>query len=409
MRRLRTLLALLTLLLPMWAPTQGRPGGDQTVRMIARTLDRLGEKAIAKRLIQDYTQTHRVRFTDLGGDGVNAETGANRQGVNTMDLDESMLKIADLQRLLNVRPYGDSSPLVSAAVTIFHEYQHMDQKSPKNTPKFEDPAWRATDQALTRWIKNLESEWSNLKQAPASPDRTKRLQEVTDLLKRLLAESATLKDGVLANEKNGSLTKGLKWGFDGSATRIRSVLASISKAAPAVAATPKPGKGWLLVEVVDYPLKGEPGNYNITYGRGAIGMGWALGSDVFGFRCSWSEPPKEIRPGDRVSLDLSIAITANAGDQYSANGNFSVWFDHPDVEPGSVIRPVGFRNDKGETGGFDVHHKGAKDGDSASRTVWVDASALGAGGDGAKIALIVCAYNGRNVGTKYIYEWKALP
>lgn len=408
-RVLWTLALLLGLTAESGAPPTPQQGSEMTtIRWIARTLDRLGEKETAKRLITDYTQTGRVRFTDLGGDGVNAETGPSRRGGNEMDLDRSYLKIADLERLLVKRPYGSSSTLVSAAATIYHEYQHMDQNRPQNTPKYEDPAWQATDAALARWTAQLEREWATVKRQPPSAARTQKLQEIGDLVRQVLAEASGLQDGITRNEASGTLSRGLPWKIGSTIAKLRTLTAEIKKGVSGGGSLPAPtlntADGWYLVEVVDYSQKPSDANYALAYGRGSIGWRWSLGEDVFGFRCTWSEPPKVIRVGDRIEIDISVSITENVGDYYSANGNFTIWFDRPDIEPGSAGSPIGFTNSKGETGGIDVSHRGAKTGASTGRRVYVDASSLPKAG---RVALIVSAYNGRVAGTKYIYEWRS--
>lgn len=379
-----------------------------TVRLIARTLDRLGEKEMAKRLLRDYTQDRRVTFDDLGGDGVNAETGRGSGGKNEMTLDRSMLRIAELERILAKRPYGASSPLVSAAVTIFHEYQHMDQQNPRNTPKFEDPAWKATDEALARWADRLQTEWKAINAWPPSANRTAKLQEIGDLVKQLIGESATIKEGIQRNVTDGILSSGIPWKIDSTVKKLKALQSA--KPGSGGPVPPKPaGKAWVLVEVVDFNQKPTDASYVLSYGRGSIGWRWSLGPDTFGFQSTWSEPPRVIDPGSRITLDIAVSITANTGNQYSANGNFAVWFDRPDIDPGFAGSPISFTNDRGEGGGFDVSHANAKAGSSMSRKVWVDASKLPAGRDGARIALITCAYIGRVAGTKYIYEWKQVP
>jgi hypothetical protein len=177
----------------------------------------------------------------------------------------------------------------------------------------------------------------------------------------------------------------------------------------ASAQTVGPAGGWVQVQVDDFDTRPTDANYVLSYGRGGIGWRWSLNKDVFAFKATWTEPPKVIAPTDRVRISISVSITENAGQDYSANGNFSIFFDQPDVEPGSVSSPIGFGNDKGETGGIDVSHRGGTPGSSVSREVWVDAASLPRGSDGARIALLVSAYIGRTAGTRYVYEWRAPP
>ena len=109
---------LLALLLATLGFAQGA-SADATIRILARTLNRLGEKDVAKRLITDY-QAGRVRFSDIGEAGVNAETGRERGG-NRMDLDLNVRKLGEQEKLLAKRPYGASSLAVMYAATVLHE------------------------------------------------------------------------------------------------------------------------------------------------------------------------------------------------------------------------------------------------------------------------------------------------
>jgi hypothetical protein len=163
-------------------------------------------------------------------------------------------------------------------------------------------------------------------------------------------------------------------------------------------------QAWQLVEIVDYEQPPADKEYRLTYARGSIGWRWALGNDAWAFVATWSPPPETIRPGDRVTVDFQVVTTQDVGEAYSAGGSFALFFDRPDIEPGSAGAPIGFTNDKGETGSAEVRHRIASP--PVARTVWVDASKLGAGRPGARVALIAAAYNGRVAGTKYVYEWR---
>ena len=177
---------------------------------------------------------------------------------------------------------------------------------------------------------------------------------------------------------------------------------SAPTAAPPPPAPPPPAAAaWQLVEVVDYAKSPTDAAYRLAYGRGSITLSWALGDDAWTMKCGWSEPPKTIVPGERVTMEFFAATTQDVGDYYSAGGGCSMFFDKPDVEPGSVIAPVAFTNDKGESANVDLRHR-VKTPD-VSRTVWAQ---LPAGRPGARMALLVHAFNGRGAGTKYLYEWK---
>jgi hypothetical protein len=163
-------------------------------------------------------------------------------------------------------------------------------------------------------------------------------------------------------------------------------------------------QAWQLVEIVDYDTP-PGGGYTLGYSRGAIAWNWTLNDDAWGFVSTWSAPPQTIGPRDRATIEFTVATNQDTGNQYSAGGSFAMFFDRPDIEPGFAGAPISFTNEKGEGGGVDVRH-GVKT-PAVARRVWVDGARLGTGRPGARVALIVAAYNGRIAGTKYIYEWRA--
>lgn len=178
--------------------------------------------------------------------------------------------------------------------------------------------------------------------------------------------------------------------------------AATGDAAGGGSAPATPGGAWELVEVVDYSQAPGDSNYRLSYGRGSIGWRWTMNKDAFGFNATWSPPPQVIRPGERVEMSFAVAVTEDTGDDYFAGGTFSMFFDRPEVEPGSVISPIHFTNDAGESANVEVRHR--EKSPPVSRKVW---ASLPAGQPGDRLALLVDAYNGRSAGTKYIYEWKA--
>lgn len=394
------------------------PAQDTSIRYIARTLNRLGETATAQRLLNDYFNTKKVVISDLSGEGtgVNSRTGRKYTvvGRNEMELHISVEAIGQSERSVARRPYGPSSPLVQWAATVMHEYVHMGQVGPKNVPRFEDPAYHAMDDTFARWAERLRTEAAAVQSLPSSPERTAKLRETGDLVNCVLSEAGSYEEAIGRSVAENKLSKGQTFRIGQTLAALRSVKTSLAGGSQALAtAKPKPGtvpfKGWVLVQVDDFNKPPSDANYKLGYGRGSINWGWSLNKDVFNFTSTWSEPPKVIKPGDRVNMTIGVAVTANSGTDYSANGTFAVWFDRPDIEPGSVGAPIGFRNDKGEGGSFAVSHKQSISGSTYQRDVWADFSSLPKGNDGARMALLVDAYNGRSAGTRYIYEWRVLP
>jgi hypothetical protein len=97
-----------------------------TIRWLSKTLVRMGESGIAKRLTDDYYNTKQVHFKFIKSANGNAETGPGLNGKNYISLSELMLTAADLDKLLKERPYGPSSNLIGDAMTVIHEYVHME-------------------------------------------------------------------------------------------------------------------------------------------------------------------------------------------------------------------------------------------------------------------------------------------
>jgi hypothetical protein len=180
----------------------------------------LGEEDLANRFLDDYYLNGRIRIADLGGEGVNAETGPEGlsgwvwgSGENAMTLDDGILTLADTERIWEKRHFSPALPVVSWAVTVYHEYIHMDQKNPKNEPYYEDPAWQATDRALARWCERLRKQFDDLQNKPASETKVDKLEQLEEILRQLQGEVTAFQEGVTANIAEGKLSRGLSWEY----------------------------------------------------------------------------------------------------------------------------------------------------------------------------------------------------
>lgn len=220
--------AMLLLLLPGMSSAYSRE--TTTINIIAKTLQRMGETTLAQRLIQDHAMGL-VQFGNLEGKGVNAETGLNKDiSMNVMILDNSAMTLADMERIWQIRPYSSSVPDVSWAATVFHEYVHMNQLNPQNTPAFEDITWQNTDQALVKWYLKIFNEYEALKNDSPSGTRGDKLQELEDILKQLKGEIATWDEAVQNNIANGSLSRGLPFQYPGLVNLIEDTLKDVGTA-----------------------------------------------------------------------------------------------------------------------------------------------------------------------------------
>ncbi|MBK7060335.1 MAG: hypothetical protein IPH51_07410 [Rubrivivax sp.] len=199
----------------------------------------------------------------------------------------------------------------------------------------------------------------------------------------------------------------------GVAAALQTGAPNLFKSEPAVCGVePSTARAWVLVETKDFnPTPYNNGGYvtTIGYARGNVTMGWSNGANTFDFRSSWSNPPNIIRAGDRIAMNMSIAVTANTGRDFFINGAFGVRFDAANIEPGYIQSPVEFTNEQGQTGYLEVSRGGDPAGTTISRSLSLSASSLRTGSDGARIAMIAYVQGFQNMaGTRYTYEWKVV-
>lgn len=383
-----------------------------TIRWLVRTLNRMGETKIAKRLADDYYIKKRVEFRFIHSADGNGETDPGIIRNNRIILSESMLNVAEADRLLNVNPYSDTSPLIGYALTVVHEYVHIDQTLPMNFPRWEDPAWHVSDQTLANWIKKIEAEYNAARKLPQSEARAAKLNELKDIIKRLKVELANTRNSINANVANGTLSPNQKWLLDETEKKIKDLQKAIFdyEALAKVGSPAVPSKDpgyWMLVETKAFDKLG-PGdnNYSLSAGDGSLAAKWWMNNDVFGVTAAFTSPPKQIRPADKISITMSVTVN-NQGSDYSASGDFSIYFDKPEIEPGFIISPVGLKGDKGEGSSIKFTHKpGIPPSPASSIQVYINGKDLPKGKKGDRIALLAALYIGRSAGYKYIYEWK---
>lgn len=148
-------------------------------------------------------------------------------------------------------------------------------------------------------------------------------------------------------------------------------------------------------------------NYKTEVIDGSIKMRYTLNNDLWEFSCSYTSPPLKIRPTDKIPINMGVTILQNSGDQYSANGDFAIFFDRPEIEPGFVIAPISLKTEAGVASYIALTHRlGVPPSPASNMVVFIDGKSLPTGTKGDRIAFLVAVGNGRNVGYKYIYEWK---
>ncbi len=384
-----------------------------TIRYLTRALIRMGEPGIAKRLSEDYYKNKTVKFTFIKSADGNAETGTGLKGKNYINLSDNMLAAADMDKLLQERPYGQSSNLIGDALTVVHEYVHMDQTLPMNYPRWEDPAWQKTDKTLNNWVKKIEAEYNALRNSPESKEKTAKLTELMDIIKKLQSEAVSVRNSITANVKNKSLSPNQRWLIDDTDKRLKAMVESqkkyvaVGKMVPESPSAKKDKGYWEIVSVQVFD-KLNPGdnNYSLSAGDGTLKTNWKQNNDVFNITATYTAPPKKIYPSDKIPVTMSVSVT-NSGDQYSGNGDFALFFDKPDIDPGFVSAPISLSTEKGVNGYISFSHKpGSTPSPAATMNVFINGSSLPTGTKGAKIALIASLYNGRIAGYKYVYEWR---
>jgi hypothetical protein len=382
-----------------------------TIRWLSKTLIRMGETKIAKRLVEDYYTNKTVSFGAMNSADGNAETGLGLKGKNCITLSTAMLNTADLDRMLKDDPYGNKSTLINDAMTVVHEYVHMDQTLPMNYPTWEDPAWQQSDKTLSAWTKKIEAEYLAARKLPESPSKKAKLAELNKIIDKLAKEAMFMRNSIGANEKNGSLSPNQRWLLDDTDKRLKALKEATKKYENfGKLNTPVPQKDKGYWEMVSWQAfdKLGPGdnNYSLSASDGTLKAKWTLSPDVFDITATYTVPPKKIYPSDKLPMQMSVSVS-NSGDQYSANGDFSFYFDNPDVEPGFAASPISMVDAKGVAGYIRFSHKaGIPITPAASMDLSLDGSKLPAGSKGKRIALLAVLYNGRATGYKYVYEWK---
>jgi hypothetical protein len=235
------------LLVMAWSPLASArdyshppPGGvvlPTKVLRAAQLLDRMGfgesnpNDDVAGRLWRDWG---RPRTTVLGvrtweapsinwGDVGDPETSPGPAGKNEIliprawdNMQEPSLPWASIPPATQASITDQS---VNMALSILHEYVHMDQAQPEGYPRFEDPAWQKTLRANTAWMRNtVDSAQAELREA----DSAKKLADLESLsmLFGALRQNyeARLNDAKL-RVKDGDISDGQPWPVLGGSDR----------------------------------------------------------------------------------------------------------------------------------------------------------------------------------------------
>lgn len=180
---------------------------------------------------------------------------------------------------------------------------------------------------------------------------------------------------------------------------LTSAITKNSKVVPIPISKSRPA--WVLTQTKEFPFSNS--NYTNSGAKGKYTLKWdshgcstqGCPGEILEVQYSCSEPPASIKPDEKISLIISGKINNNTIQHYSCNTSMDVFFDRPDIDPGSYGGGPGL-------GGIKI---GGKDKVGPPETT-ISGSPGRAFEASGTMALIVAMYNGRCSGTKYIYEWK---
>ena len=185
---------------------------------------------VAGRLLGDWGQSHIDPKDDQGfvnpltrpartavnwGDVVDPETSSGPAGTNAVLLPKSWEQIEPKGDWDSFKPKLKESMIsqeVNLALTILHEYVHVDQDHPGGYPQFEDPAWQKTMRANVAWMRNTRDSIQVELREPDSVEKMKKLESLSILFDMLRASyDVRMKEGLTAQIEEGSVSGGLDW------------------------------------------------------------------------------------------------------------------------------------------------------------------------------------------------------
>lgn len=175
---------------------------------------------------------------------------------------------------------------------------------------------------------------------------------------------------------------------------------------------------WVLVDVIDYEGREEvehsnqyPYQCEASYARGSYSFthiyvgdtdNWydppMLNGETFASQLTWSTPPDKIGRGEKVSLNLSLAVTVDTQSFFRGSASANAYFDKEDIGPGFGTAGAIDFTDAQDKDHFVVNR------DNPTINLTVTANAPMGSAPGERMALITAYFPGVRVGTAYIYE-----
>ncbi len=215
---LRTLCVPLSLWLvtaPAFTPTRlDDADAAKTIQVIAQSLKRFGEGALADRLIADF-KAKKVSFTETDAGTIASVEGTGEPSANKLKFlsnwENGHRTIDPAHPYRLPRGQDKAFDLVQMSLTVVHEYVHMDQKSPQGSPKFEDPAWRRTEEALISWSSLVVGDVSTALDLPLGAARKDALRDLADTLRSLREAARVMAIDVAKAEKPPTWSEADTW------------------------------------------------------------------------------------------------------------------------------------------------------------------------------------------------------
>lgn len=215
---LRTLCVPISLWLvtaPAFAPVRpDEADAAKTIQVIAQSLKRFGEETLANRLVADY-KAKKVSFTETDPATLASVEGTGDASTNKLKFlanwENGHRTIDPAHPYRLPRGQDKAFDLVQMSLTVVHEYVHMDQTKPQGSPKFEDPAWRRTEEALINWTSLVIGDVSTALDLPAGSARKDALRDLADTLRSLRSAARVMAIDVAKAEKPPTWSEADSW------------------------------------------------------------------------------------------------------------------------------------------------------------------------------------------------------
>lgn len=143
-------------------------------------------------------------------------------------------------------------------------------------------------------------------------------------------------------------------------------------------------------------------SYLPSYGRGSYSMKWTykgesddyydppyVHGESYTVQAKWSTPPSTLKPGEVLSLNVSLSITANTLSAFKPGGHTRAY-----------LNGIDFVSSNGKTGGYSISP------DKTSLNDTVSAAVPAGSQDGDQLELEITFHDSVSMSTTYIYEWK---